>query len=101
MAVNDQVKMALKIDGRDNIAVAMTDLQKGDICVIRQDTDDEKIEVMEDVPFGHKIATCAIGMNESVYKYGEEIGKMAVSVQKGGWVHTHNLYCERGMKYGR
>lgn len=91
-------KTALVIDDTDNVAVALTDLVKGDECIVRFHNREEVIKVVEDISFGHKFAITNIGQNESVLKYGEEIGKMSVPVQKGEYIHNHNMYCERGMK---
>jgi altronate dehydratase small subunit len=91
-------KTALVIDPKDNVAVALIDLKAGDTCKVRKGEDVLSVAVTEDVAFGHKLALLAIGGNESVLKYGEEIGKMKTPVEKGGWIHSHNMYCERGMK---
>jgi SAF domain len=91
-------KTALVIDASDNVAVALTDLIKGDDCKVRLKDREEYVRVLEDITFGHKFAIVDIGKDESVIKYGEEIGKMSESVQKGGYIHNHNMYCDRGMK---
>jgi altronate dehydratase small subunit len=91
-------KTALMIDSNDNVAVALTDLKQGDLVRIRFNNQEETIQALEDIAFGHKIALRDIGENECVLKYGEEIGKMKEPVQKGGYIHNHNMYCDRGMK---
>ncbi|GLB60590.1 UxaA family hydrolase [Cytobacillus sp. NCCP-133] len=91
-------KAALVIDPSDNVAVALTDLKKGEECILRFNDREEKAVLLEDITFGHKLAIFDIEKDESVLKYGEEIGKMMVSVQKGSYIHNHNMYCERGMK---
>jgi altronate dehydratase small subunit len=91
-------KTALVIDSKDNVAVALTDLKVGDVCRVRNGDAVESVSLIEDVGFGHKLALQPIGLNESVLKYGEEIGKMNTPVEKGGWIHSHNMYCERGRK---
>lgn len=101
LAVNQDEKSALVIDLNDNVAVALTDLVKLDVCKVRRENEVEEIPVLEDIPFGHKIALQTIEQDECVYKYGEVIGKMLQRVERGGWIHSHNMYCERGMKHGR
>ncbi|MBT2689800.1 UxaA family hydrolase [Bacillus sp. ISL-47] len=91
-------KAALVIDPSDNVAVALTDLKKGEMCFLRFSDKEEEVTLLEDIAFGHKLAIFDIEKDESVLKYGEEIGKMLVSVQKGAYIHNHNMYCERGMK---
>jgi altronate dehydratase small subunit len=86
----------LIIDPADNVAVALKDLKEGDECFVDGSTHTEWIRLLEDIPFGHKLAIKSMKENESVLKYGEEIGKLKTAIEKGGWIHTHNLYCERG-----
>jgi altronate dehydratase len=93
-----QQKTAIVIDNSDNVAVALTDLKKGDDCLVRYGNREEVVTVIEDITFGHKFATVDIGKDESVLKYGEEIGRMRDFVQKGGYIHNHNMYCDRGLE---
>lgn len=91
-------KAALVIDRSDNVAVALTDLKKGEECILRFNDREEKVVLLEDIAFGHKVAISNIDKDESVLKYGEEIGKMMAPVQRGAYIHNHNMYCERGLK---
>lgn len=45
----------------------------------------------EKIPAGHKYALCDIEQGEYVIKYGEIIGRATEKIQKGEWVHTHNV----------
>ncbi len=45
----------------------------------------------EKIPAGHKYALCDIEKGEYVIKYGEIIGRATEKIQKGEWVHTHNV----------
>lgn len=40
---------------------------------------------------GHKYALCSIKKGESIIKYGQIIGHATGDIDKGEWVHTHNL----------
>jgi len=92
-------KTALVLDQKDNVAVALVDLVAGDCCVVTDDAGKKsELSITEDVAFGHKIALTDLGKDSAVYKYGEEIGRMKVAIRKGGWIHNHNMYCQRGMK---
>jgi altronate dehydratase small subunit len=91
-------KAALVIHPIDNVAVALCDLQAGEECVLRLGEQVSVITLLEDIQFGHKIALQHIAANGRVLKYGEEIGKMHTPVEKGGWIHTHNMFCDRGKK---
>lgn len=91
-------KIALVLDAKDNVGVVLADVVKGDTCTIREDGGREyELAAVENIGFGHKISLNALGKDAPVYKYGEEIGKMKEPIAKGGWIHSHNLYCERGM----
>ncbi len=92
-------KTALVLDEKDNVAVTLADLEPGDACTVVEDSGRKyEVTVIDKVPFGHKFALAVLGDDAPVYKYGEEIGKMKVAINKGGWVHSHNMYCDRGMK---
>lgn len=98
-AVQDQKKVALTIDVKDNVAMALQDLVPGDQCLIRKPGgEEEEIKVIDQVNFGHKIALEDINTDEPVYKYGEIIGQMSKPVKQGGFIHVHNMYCDRGKK---
>ncbi len=91
-------KTALILDAKDNVAVVLADVAQGDTCLIRKDGGGEfELAATQAVAFGHKMALADLARDAPVFKYGEEIGKMKEPVAKGGWIHTHNLYCERGM----
>ena len=77
----------LKIQSQDNVAVALEGLKKGDVCVL----DNESIQVLENIPFGHKIALKDFAENEKVIKYGYPIGNTSKVIRKGEHIHTHNL----------
>jgi hypothetical protein len=92
-------KKALVIDQKDNVAVALTDLNPGDKCVVIEDGGKQyEVSVTEQIPFGHKFALDHMKKDEPVFKYGEEIGRMKEPIAKGAWIHSHNMYCDRGMK---
>ena len=44
-----------------------------------------------EIPAGHKFALRDIPKGEYVIKYGEIIGRATSDIQKGDWVHTHNV----------
>ena len=94
----DGKKTALVIHRDDNVAITLADVRAGDECRIREENGREyALKAVDDIAFGHKIALADIGRDKPVLKYGEEIGKMKEPVARGGWIHSHNLYCERGM----
>ncbi|MDR2527913.1 MAG: UxaA family hydrolase [Synergistaceae bacterium] len=92
-------KTALVLHPKDNVGVALADVRAGDSVTVRGDSGDPYgVVVAEDVAFGHKFALGELSADAPVYKYGEEIGRTKSRVVAGGWIHVHNMYCDRGMK---
>lgn len=77
----------IKINENDNVAVAVKAIKKGTIVSV----DGKKIEVLQRIPEGHKIAIAPIKDATPVVKYGYPIGNASADIQPGEWVHTHNL----------
>ncbi|MBQ6263138.1 MAG: altronate dehydratase [Clostridia bacterium] len=73
----------LKINEKDNVAVALSPLRAGE----------ERLDVVlrEDIKRGHKFALSAIAEGENVIKYGSPIGRATAPIAPGAWVHTHNV----------
>jgi altronate hydrolase len=77
----------LRIDSRDNVAVALTDLKEGDTIKI----DSISFAVIKDIPRAHKVALRAISKNENIMKYGFPIGHAIDDIPQGGHVDASNL----------
>jgi hypothetical protein len=82
----------LVINEKDNVGVLLEKANAGDTCTWQG----SRIEIREAVEFAHKIALQAIPRGAAVYKYGEEIGHAEADIQRGQWVHNHNMGCRRG-----
>lgn len=95
-SIENERKMAVILDKKDNVAVALADVKKGQACSVQIEGQEEKIVVSEDIMFGHKLALTSLNEDDPVIKYGEQIGKMKAPIDRGGWIHNHNMYCERG-----
>ena len=77
----------LRLHTMDNVVVSKVDLTAGTQLLDNGDM----IEVVDAIPFGHKIATQAINKNEAVRKYGQIIGFATNEITAGQHVHEHNL----------
>ena len=77
----------IKINPRDNVAVALENLAIGDKIIVENAT----IMVKHEIPTGHKITLCAIPEGENIVKYGEPIGHLICDVEAGSHIHSHNL----------
>lgn len=75
---------AILLKDNDNVAVALSLLEAGDIIF-------EDVNVIELVPFCHKVAVSFIPAGCPVIKFGFRIGIARCDIRKGEWVHTHNL----------
>ena len=78
---------ALRVHPRDDVLVALRDLQPGE--TVRSAA--EAIVAQTPVPRGHKIAATAITAGSLVRKYGWSIGRATRDIAQGEHVHTHNL----------
>lgn len=84
--------LGLHMVDEDNVITAIDDLAAGDKISYDGDT----IKLVEDVPFGHKVALAALDPGDTVIKYGEPIGQAIESIEPGEWIHTHNAESKRG-----
>jgi altronate hydrolase len=82
-----ETRSLLRLDGRDDVAVALRPIAKGERLQIGSDW----IEAQEAIPYGHKIAIRARSRGEKVRKFGWPIGAMKADVQPGEHVHDHNV----------
>jgi (2R)-sulfolactate sulfo-lyase subunit alpha len=92
------VPQLLVHDQRDNVGVVVVeDLHAGAemLCVVTEDNSDFNLVSEQDVPIGHKIALRDLSPDDTVVKYGEDIGRIVEPVTKGGHVHVHNLKTKR------
>ncbi len=92
------LNLALKVTDLDNVAtIFANDIKDGTEVEIRDKKGNcEKVSVIGDVPYGHKIAVKDIKKDELIIKYGEEIGIATKDIKKGEYVHVHNLDSMRG-----
>lgn len=77
------MKKTIVINPRDNVAVALTDLKKGETH--------EGVALTEDITKGHKFALNDISVGEQVIKYGNPIARATADIKAGAHVHTHNV----------
>ena len=94
----EELKLALHVDEKDNVATVFANgVTDGTEVEIRDKNGKaERVNVIGDVPFGHKIAVVQISKGENIIKYGETIGRANTDIAKGEYVHVHNLDALRG-----
>jgi len=81
----------------DSVGVATVDVKAGETAKGLYMDSQEQVEVktLDDIPLGHKIAMIDHKVDESVIKYGADIGRIVADIKKGGHVHTQNLKTRR------
>ncbi|MFQ6054343.1 MAG: UxaA family hydrolase [Candidatus Bathyarchaeia archaeon] len=91
------MKKAIQIDGMDNVATVTSDVSEGEAVEVLspEGTVILRVQVVESVPFGHKIALADLDVGGEVVKYGEVIGVASKPITVGSWVHTHNVESAR------
>lgn len=72
-----------KINDKDNVAVALEELKKGEII--------DNIKLLDDIPFWHKVLLNDLKNGENIIKYGNPIGHLTIDCKKGEHIHEHNL----------
>ena len=83
---------------KDSCAVAVVEgVSAGMQCDIWIMDSDELIsmEVLHDIPIGHKIALSDIAEGDTIIKYGEDIGRCVAAIARGGHMHVHNIKTKR------
>ena len=93
----DTINMATDIiihDQKDNVGVVVIEKvsPKQDCsCWIMENDGSTKIQSMDEIPLGHKIAMVDLNEGDTILKYGHDIGKVVKSIKKGEHVHVHNV----------
>jgi len=82
----------------DSCAVAVIEgVTKGTTCDVWVMDNDElfSIEVLHDIPIGHKIALGDVAEGDTIIKYGEDIGRCVAGMKRGEHMHVHNVKTKR------
>ncbi|MCB9742533.1 MAG: UxaA family hydrolase [Alphaproteobacteria bacterium] len=82
----------------DNVAVIVVEgIRAGQTLSGLQMSTGERveIEVLDDIPIGHKLALADIAAGQGVVKYGHDIGVTVAAIAKGAHAHVHNVKTRR------
>jgi altronate hydrolase len=77
----------LRLDPRDNVLVALTDLKQGETIAFLSDT----YTLATNVPAKHKFPVADLSVGAEVFMYGVVVGKTTKPVQRGERLTTSNL----------
>ncbi|MBL8516466.1 MAG: flagellar biosynthesis protein FlgA [Betaproteobacteria bacterium] len=53
------------------------------------------VKTKGDIPIGHKLAIKALGKDDTVIKYGVDIGRVVAPIAVGEHAHVHNIKTKR------
>ncbi|GAB3025317.1 UxaA family hydrolase [Natronobiforma cellulositropha] len=87
-------RAAISLDPTDTVVTLLEDVSAGEWLTLEDG--EGRLELREDVPFGHKVAVVGHDSGDAVRKYGEPIGVATDPIPAGAWVHTHNCDSVRG-----
>ena len=85
-------------DKKDTVGVVVVEgLKAGTemLGVVTADNSDFKLAAKHDIPIGHKAALVDIKKGDTIWKYGQDIGKAVADIRKGEHVHVHNVKTKR------
>ena len=81
-------------DKKDNVGVVVIEkitANQDCNCWIMENDDSTKIQSINEIPLGHKIAMADLKAGDTIIKYGHDIGKVVKDIKKGEHVHVHNV----------
>src|SRR3989442_3120007 len=78
----------LRLDSKDNVLIALTDLQRGAQILF----DSQTYTLESDVPAKHKFASEDLAIGASVRMYGLIVGKAVDPIRRGGLLTTRNIH---------
>ncbi|RMZ59187.1 altronate dehydratase [Chryseobacterium nematophagum] len=80
-------KKVLKVNPKDNVAVALVDLKEGETVTL----DNLTYEIIKDTKAKHKFVTEPLNIDDPIIMYGVLVGKANLPIQKGEVITTENV----------
>jgi altronate hydrolase len=77
----------LRLDRRDNVLVALTNLQKGEAIAFAE----ENYALLSDVPAKHKFLTRDVAVGGEIIMYGVLVGRATENLRRGDLLSTPNI----------
>ncbi len=88
MSNTDNINSFVRIHPKDNVLVALRDLEAGTSI----DFEGEKFELVDKVSAKHKFTINALNPDDTIYMYGVLVGKATVAIPQGGLITTENIH---------
>ena len=76
----------IKTTSEDNVAIVVNEagLPKGTVV-------NENVELLEAIPFGHKVALSHLEIGDPIIRYGQAIGYANQIINKGEWINENKM----------
>ena len=82
---------ATALDANDNLAIVLESVAAGQQVIVDVAGKPVRMQALEPIALGHKIALVDLRPGDLLVKYGETIGEATAPIARGAWVHVHNL----------
>ena len=85
-------------DENDSVGVVTVEGLKTNDTVTGWVMDQDKlidIKINQDIPIGHKLAIKKLNKDDTVIKYGSDIGRTIANIKVGDHLHVHNVKTKR------
>ncbi len=85
-------------DENDSVGVVTVEGLKANNTVTGWVMDQDKlidIKINQDIPIGHKLAIKKLNKDDTVIKYGVDIGRTVANIEVGDHLHVHNVKTKR------
>ncbi len=85
-------------DENDSVGVIVVEgITAGDTLEgwIMDQQKDIEVQAKDDIPIGHKLAITDLAEDDTVIKYGTDIGRVVAPISVGEHVHVHNVKTKR------
>ena len=87
---------ATALSASDNLATVLESVAAGQEVIVDVGGRPMRVQALEPIALGHKIALVDLHAGDLLVKYGEVIGEATARIARGAWVHVHNLRSLRG-----
>ena len=91
-------KQAVVINPKDNVATVVDDFPARTIIHFFIGQSEHSVQLLQDIPLGHKVAIQEIKAGGDILKYAESIGVATKMIRPGQHVHIHNMETQRGRR---
>ena len=82
---------AVLLSPSDNVATLLAPVAAGGELAIDSGSREIRLQALEPIALGHKIALRDLAPGDRIVKYGECIGRATAPIARGAWVHIHNM----------